>query len=179
MITVTPDTFTKVKFSADEIVAVVEKMLELVPGVDPSLDVQLAIAEDEPTTRVSISSLDPVVFEVDSGALENTRDPRTFGEEMASNSIGRLLFEYLDRTDGSFGAPPLGEPTDLRHRSAWAVYCYGRVSRLGVRVYRPKHLYDFRNRLGFSDAADAVFDRLWAADGLVWSDIDALATSTS
>jgi len=114
------------------------------------------------------------VLLVDSGALEDTRIPQTFGSEMATNTFGRLLFEYHDRQTPGFGAPALGEPSDLAQRVAWDVYCYGRLSRLGVRVYRPKHVYNFRNRLGFSDAADAVFDRLWSGEGLTWPEIAAM-----
>ena len=54
---------------------------------------------------------------------------------------------------------------------AWAVYCYGRATRLGYRVYKPKYLYDFRNRHGFTDDADADYERLWTAENLIWSQI--------
>jgi hypothetical protein len=55
----------------------------------------------------------------------------------------------------------------------------GRLVRLGFTHYdnRQRRLYHFRNRHGFSDAADDAFDRLWMADGLAWSDIAALSES--
>ncbi len=174
MITVTPSSFTKVKFEVDPIETVATEMVSRVGGLPDDFSVELIIKEDEPTTRMTITSLDPVVFTMDSGALEDTRDPRTFGEEMAQNSIGRLLYEFSDRTSEDFAAPALGEPADFALRIAWDTYCYGRVSRLGVRVYRPKHLYNFRNRLGFTDEADRMFERLWMAESLTWADIVAL-----
>ena len=36
-------------------------------------------------------------------------------------------------------------------------------------------LYAFRNRHGFTDAADAAFDQLWTADDLTWDGITALS----
>ena len=51
----------------------------------------------------------------------------------------------------------------------------GRIGRLGHRVQRQRRLYHFRNRHGFTDAADAAFDRLWSGEGLTWADIVALS----
>jgi hypothetical protein len=59
--------------------------------------------------------------------------------------------------------------------SAWQAYCVGRLHRLGHRVQRQRRLYHFRNRHGFTDEADAAFDRLWTADALTWSEITALS----
>ena len=60
---------------------------------------------------------------------------------------------------------------------AWDVYCIGRLVRLGFKHYdnRQRRLYHFRNRHGFTDAADEAFERLWTADDLTWSDIAALS----
>jgi hypothetical protein len=60
---------------------------------------------------------------------------------------------------------------------AWDAYCVGRLVRLGYTHYdnRQRRLYHFRNRHGFSDAADEAFDRLWIGDGLSWSDIVGLS----
>lgn len=171
MIRIAPDTFTKVEFSTEEIRAVASEVMHRVDGIADDLDVELVIDEDQPTTRMAIASVDPVVFHLDSGALENTREPRRFGVEMASVSLASLFVEYLDRVDPSFGAPPVGEPADFAQKIAWSAYTHGRVQRLGYRVHQPKHRYNFRNRHGFSDAADQAFDALWSASGLTWADI--------
>jgi hypothetical protein len=55
---------------------------------------------------------------------------------------------------------------------AWQVYCVGRLGRLGHQVQRQRRLYHFRNRHGFTDAADEAFDRLWSGEGLTWADIE-------
>lgn len=171
MITVRPDSFTKVEFTVDEVVAVAAEVMGRVDGVDPELDVELVIDEDQPTTRTAIVSLDPVEFRLDSGALEDTRNPRHLGVEAASVTLAALFVEHLDRLDPVFGAPPVGEPSDLALKIAWSAYTHGRVQRLGYRVHQPKHRYDFRNRHGFSDAADEAFDGLWSATDLTWADI--------
>jgi hypothetical protein len=36
---------------------------------------------------------------------------------------------------------------------------------------RQRRLYHFRNRHGFTDVADAVFERVWGADGLSWAEL--------
>ena len=174
MVTVEPTSFTKVGFATEEILGVATEVMGRIEAVPDNLEVELVIDEDQPTTTMAITSLDPVVFALDSGALEDTRHPRQFGVEMASVSLASLFIEYLDRIDDSFGAPELGEPTDFAEKIAWSAYTHGRVQRLGYRIHKPKHLYNFRNRHGFSDAADQVFEALWEATDLTWADILAL-----
>jgi hypothetical protein len=87
--------------------------------------------------------------------------------------LGRLLFEVRDRLDPAFAdAPPAGALT-LQQSSAWQAYCVGRLGRLGYKVQRQRRLYHFRNRHGFTDAADAAFDRLWQGEGLGWAEVQA------
>jgi hypothetical protein len=52
------------------------------------------------------------------------------------------------------------------------------MARLGYPVQRQRRLYHFRNRHGFSDTADVVFERLWQAEGLTWADIQAACDET-
>lgn len=174
MVAVRPDVFTLVAFEPGPIAELFDDLAARVPGL-PDLDnAVIEVDQDKPTTRVALTSIDPPVFSVDSGALENTKQPRTFGAQHAGESLGRLLFELADRTDPDFGAPAVGEPTDLARKVAWDAYCFGRLSRLGHRIHKPRHLYNFRNRHGFSDAADATFEQLWSATNLTWADIEAV-----
>lgn len=173
MISVSPSTFTKVEFRLDQIVAVVEEVQSTI-GAGTRLDgadVELVINEDQPTARMAITSLDPIVFALDSGAFEDTRVPREFGVEIGSVSLASLFLEYLDRTSDAFGAPEIGQPSDLADKIAWSVYTHARVQRAGYRVHKPKHLYNFRNRHGFSDAADQAFEALWAGNDLTYAQI--------
>jgi len=178
MITISPTSFTKVEFTTEEILGVAAEVMGRIDGIPDGLAVELVIDEDQPTTRMAISSLAPLVFALDSGALEDTRHPRHFGVEMASVSLASLFVEYLDRVDEAFGAPEVGEPSDFADKIAWSAYTHGRVQRLGYRVHKPKHLYNFRNRHGFSDAADRAFEALWSATNLTWAEILALCPET-
>lgn len=177
MTSVSPESFELVHYDAAEIGRVFDSVLDTIPGLPDGLDVSISVKEDLPTTRGWIDSLDPLALTVESGALENTRAPRTFGEEAASASFARLLLEYRDRLDPAFGAPSLDVEIDYDDRISWHVYCYGRATRLGHRVFKPRYLYDFRNRHGFTDAADANYEMLWEAESLTWSDISGLAPS--
>jgi hypothetical protein len=90
-----------------------------------------------------------------------------------------LLFRVRDRLDPAFGDPAADDKLSLPQSVAWDAYCVGRLVRLGFTHYdnRQRRLYHFRNRHGFSDAADDAFERLWTADGLTWSDVTALSDS--
>lgn len=169
--TVVPQTFELVQFDADEIEAAFVEMAAQVPGLPANLTAEIQVDEEISTTRMAVASVEPLVLTLESGALENLKQPRTFGEVAAANSFGRLLFEVADRLSPEFGAPEIGEPSDLGQRVAWDAYCHGRVARLGVRTYKPKYIYNFRNRHGFTDAADATFETLWSASDLTWADI--------
>lgn len=178
MISVTPDTFTKVMFDVAEIRDAAKRAAELVRGFDDSRSFELAVDEERMTTRIRISSLTPLVLGIDSGALEEAKRPRTLSQGRTTSTVARLLAEVADREFSDFGAPELGEPSDLSIRVAWDVYCYGRISRLGLSVQKAALRYNFRNRVGFSDTADAAFDRLWNADSLTYADIVSLAGHT-
>jgi hypothetical protein len=93
--------------------------------------------------------------------------------------LGRLFFRIRDRLDPAFGEPPPDSELSLAQSTAWDAYAVGRAVRLGYPASRQRRLYRFRNRHGFSDTADAVFDRLWNAEGLTWADIQAAVDETA
>ena len=64
---------------------------------------------------------------------------------------------------------------DLAHRVAWDVYAVGRLQQLGYDSQRQRRLYGFRNRHGFTDAADAAFEQLWTSSDLTWDDLTRLS----
>jgi hypothetical protein len=170
-----PETFSMVLFDAAEIRAIVEKLQgEL--GLPADLSITVDVDETTPMGRALLSSLDPVVLSIESGALEDPKRPRMIDPDGATDVIGRLLFELRDRLDPAFGDAPADDDLTLPQSVAWQVYCVGRLGRLGHRVQRQRRLYQFRNRHGFTDIADAAFDRLWTAEGLSWSEIDAIST---
>jgi len=175
VIVVQPETYTKVSFDAGVIATLAQRALESVAPLPDDLDVTVNIEEDNATNRVKITSVDPAVFDVDGGAVENYKQPRTVGDLEATISFTRLFLELSDRLSESFAAPALDDEVTLAHRMAWDINLFGRTARHGLRIHQPRYRYNFRNRHGFSDAADQVFDTLWAADELTWAEIVALS----
>jgi len=65
----------------------------------------------------------------------------------------------------------------LPQMAAWETYCAGRLTRMGLRINKQRWLYNFRNRHGFTDVADAAFETLWSADNLTWNDVRSISAS--
>jgi hypothetical protein len=173
-VSVTPEQFTMVKFEAPAIAAVVERLVgEL--GLPDDAEVRVEVDESTPLGRARVASLEPITIAVESGALEDPKRPRQLSEEGTADVVGRLLFRVRDRLDPSFGSAPADDELPLPHSVAWDVYAVGRLARLGHRSQRQRRLYHFRNRHGFTDAADAAFERLWSADGLTWAEISSIS----
>jgi len=176
-VTVTPETFSLVNFDAAEIRSVVEKLIPAI-GLPADLDVRIEIDEATPLGQARIASYgDPIVITVESGALEDPKRPRRVSVSGSADVLGRLLFRIHDRRNDAFGEPPPDADLTIAESVSWDVYCIGRLVRLGFKHYdnRQRRLYHFRNRHGFTDAADEAFERLWTADDLAWSDIVALS----
>jgi hypothetical protein len=167
-----PETFSLVQYDAGEIRALVERLAAEI-GLPAELTVRVEVDETTPLGNARLSSIDPPVLSLESGALEDAKAPREMSPVGAADVLGRLLFELRDRLDPRFAdAPDVGALT-LPQASAWQAYCVGRLGRLGYTVQRQRRLYHFRNRHGFTDAADASFDRLWRGEDLEWADIQA------
>ena len=111
----------------------------------------------------------------ESGAFEDTRQPRQLSDSATATSLGRVLLRARDRLTGGFGEAPPDDELSLAQMAAWETYCVGRLERIGVRANQQRWRYNFRNRHGFHDGADAAFDRLWASDGLTWGELDEIS----
>lgn len=171
---VRPESFSMVSFDAAEIRAIVEALVAEI-GLPADTRVTVEVDETTPMGRAQVESIDPVVITAESGALEDVKRPRELSERSTADVIGKLLLSVRDRMDPDFGDPPLDDDLSLPHSAAWEAYCVGRLGRLGHPVQRQRRLYQFRNRHGFTDAADAAFDRLWSAERLTWPDITAIS----
>lgn len=172
--TVEPERFTLVDFDSAEIAALLESLLDEI-GLD--VPVVLRVDQTTPLGYATITSADPVILSVESGALEDPRTVRAFSPSGAANVLGRLLFRVRDRLDPEFGDPPADGALTLEQAAAWDAYCVGRLVRLGHHHFdeRQRRLYQFRTRHGFSDAGDAAFVALWDGEGLTWADVAALS----
>jgi hypothetical protein len=173
-VAVRPETYSMVFFDAAEVRTIVEKLVAEI-GLPGDLSVTVEVDETTPMGRARVASIDPLLITAESGALEDVKRPRQLSVEGTIDVLGKLLFSVLDRLDPAFGDPPADDDLTLQESVAWEVYCVARLGRLGHPVQRQRRLYQFRNRHGFTDAADAAFDHLWTAEDLTWDDI----TSTS
>ena len=176
-VVVTPAAFTMVTFDHDRIVELASEVAEKV-GLPADLEVRVEIDETTPLGRTKVTSLDPVTLSVQGGAFENAKVPRTLSDKDVVDVVGRLLFRVKDRLDPAFADAPPDEELTLAQHTAWDAYACGRCERVGYQPAKPRRQYHFRNRHGFSDVADAVFERLWSADGLGWADLDAACKET-
>lgn len=168
-VTVVPERFTMVDFNADRVADLVAGMARQVglPEVGVSA-VTVEVDETVPLGRAQLVGLEPVRLQVESGGFENPKRLRQLSEPKVQTVSGLLLLHARDRLDPSFDAPAFGEDITLAHQVAWDVYAVGRLERLGHVVQRQRRLYHFRNRHGFTDAADEAFERLWTAPSLTW-----------
>lgn len=174
-VTVTPETWVFVDFDTERIAAIAATLLgEL--GLDLSLRIE--VDEGTPLARASVPSIEPLIIAVESGAFEDPKRPRQLSERSTADVLGRLLFRCHDRLDPAFGEVPRDEDLTMAQTTAWDVYAVGRQSRLGYPVSRQRRLYHFRNRHGFSDTADAAFERLWSGTDLTWAHILAACDAT-
>ena len=177
-VTVKPAEFTLVLFDAARIAALVADVAGRFQ-LPEDLDITIDVDERSPLARTALASIDPPVIAVEGGALEEPRQPRHLSEEAVAVTAARLLARVVDRRDPTFGPAPDEAALTLAQADAWDAYALGRAQRLGIEVREPRWRYRFRMRHGFTDQADRVFDRLWAAEGLAWADVDAACAETA
>ena len=175
---VTPQEFVMVTFDAARIAELAGEVADKV-GLAGDAVLRIEVDEQEPLGRTTVVSLDPITIKVEGGAFEDAKRPRQMSDRGIVDVLGRLLFRVRDRLDPAFGPAPADDELTLQQQTAWDAYAVGRAERSGLPVQRARRLYHFRNRHGFSDVADAVFERLWRAESLTWADIDAACAETA
>lgn len=177
-VTVAPQTFRFVKFDSAVVTRVAQ---DLAASLDMHQPLNIEIDETTPLGRVSATfgtgANDAINIKVESGAFEDSKRPREQSEVATAINLGRILLRVRDRLRGGFGEAPIDEDLTLRQMAAWETYCAGRLSRLGLKVNQQRWIYNFRNRHGFTDAADAAFAQIWAADALTWGELEAISTA--
>lgn len=175
-IRVLPETFEFVAFDAAYTARIAERVTALLGMED--LDVVIDVNESSPLTRIDID-VQPglVTIRPHSGALEDTRLPMQQSELATTVTIARGLLKGRDRLRGGFENAPADADLSLAQIAAWDTYIMGRISRLEIKVIKQAWVYNFRNRHGFSDGADTIFERVWSSDDLDWDTLDELSRS--
>jgi len=169
-VVVTPSVFSLVNFDPADIVRIAER-LRVEVGLPADLAIRVEVDENSPTGRVSTTSIDPLVVTVEGGAFENPKQIRSLSEPNVADVLGVAFEQAVDRLDPEFGAPEPDADVSLAQRVAWDITAVGRLDKLGHRVQRPRRLYQFRNRHGFTDASDAAFEQLWARRPATWQEL--------
>jgi len=169
--TLLPEQFSLVEYDPADVLGVIEEAAALV-GFPTDVDVVVEVDEElfAPLVGCASDVVDGRAHVWISGAnLEDVTKPRHFSAERSRLDFVIALLRAKDRTGPDFtDAPPDAELT-LAERAAWEVWGEGRAERLGVPIRRQRRLYDYRLQHGFTDVADAVFERLWSAETVTWA----------
>ena len=167
-----------VNYVASEIVAAIEEISERV-GIPADAEVVIDINEKTPLGRSRLTSTSPITITVEGGAIEEPTKPRSWSRRNTDIVVGRLLLRAKDRLGAGFADAPGEDELTVVQQAAWDAYSFGRLQRLGYDGRKPRAVYHFRNRHGFNDAADTVFERLWNAEDLTWADLAAACDETA
>jgi hypothetical protein len=159
-------------FDAPTITLLAERVVSAV-GLD--CDVTIEVDDSTPAIITEIVRVEPdVELHIAGGAIEHRKRIRQLGHDETLEVLGRLLFRAADRRSPGFADAPAESELDVRQHACWEIYAVGRGVRAGLPGSAPRRRYQLRNRVGFSDAVDVLFDTLWTADGLTWQDLVAL-----
>ena len=176
-LTVTPDTYNFVAFDTAYTTRIAEHMATQL-GLD-DIDVLIAINENSSLTRIEVEVTDSLItITPHSGALEDTRRPRQQSELNTTITMARGMLRARDRLRGGFAEAPADTELSLPQAAIWDTYIMGRIAHMDIQVNKQAWVYNFRNRHGFSDAADAVFEKVWNSSSSTWAELNALSAST-
>jgi hypothetical protein len=179
-ITVTPNPFTLVPYDAAEIAALVEEAASQA-GISSGVDIALTVDEElfAPLTGHMSDVIDGrIVLWISGGNFEDNKRPCHFSADQARVDLAIMMLRAKDRLSDDFAAAPLDHELSRGERVAWDTYAAGRAQRLGLDIRRPRQLYDFRLQHGFTDVADAAFQRCWDAERITWQGIREIAKET-
>jgi hypothetical protein len=179
-ITVHPDPFTLIEYDAKVIAGIVEDAAALAefPTV---VDIHLEVDEElfAPLVGTAADVVDGKAALWISGAnFEDNRRPRHFSGDQAKNDLTVMLLRAKDRLSDDFKDAPPDNQLSRGERIAWDTYAVGRASRMGIPIRQPRQIYDFRLQHGFTDVADAAFERCWNADSMTWAGIQEICKET-
>ena len=176
-LTVTPDTYNFVAFDTAYTARIAELMATQL-GLD-DIDILIAVNENSSLTRIDIDVTDSLItIAPHSGAMEDTRRPRQQSELNTTITMARGMLRARDRLRGGFADAPVDTELSLPQAAIWDTYIMGRIAHMDIEVNKQAWVYNFRNRHGFSDAVDAVFEKVWNVSNTTWAELNALSAQT-
>lgn len=178
MIGVKPEEFTLVDYDAAQVRRLVEKAATLAGVTDVLVDVDEELPL--PLTGFTVDVVDGRgEIWISGGSLENGRDPTHVHPDFAAVELTAAMLRVRDRMQPGFADAPVDDELTDRDRAAWETWAYGRCARMGLAVREQRSRYALRLYHGFTDATDAAFERLWAADELSWRELVAIGEQTA
>jgi hypothetical protein len=179
-VTVTPDPFTLIAYDGAEIAAIVEDVAALI-GIPSDVEIQLDVDEElfAPLVGHMTDVVDGrIVIWISGANFEDNRRPRTFSAEQARRDLTITMLRAHDRLSEGFADAPPDDALTRAERAAWDVYAVGRAERLGMPVRRQAQIYEYRLQHGFTDNADAAFERLWTTPSTTFAAIREVCAET-
>ena len=179
-VTIAPENFTLVPYDAGEIIAIVEDIAAL---IDFPTDVAIDIDVDEELFAPLTGHMSDVVdgrarIWISGANFEDKKKPRHFSATQARDDLTVAMLRAKDRLSPDFATTPGDGELTRAERAAWDVWAHGRAAKLGVKLRRQALLYEYRLQHGFTDIADAAFDRLLDADTMTWEGIREVCRET-
>jgi hypothetical protein len=173
----TPETFTMVKFDAAELLAIAESAATGV-GVPDDVAINIEVDEALPLPLIA-SAVDASSGSIDSwfsgGCFESPKYQAELEPDVSKTEFGAAFLRGRDRLDGGFENAPPDADISERQRAIWDVYTDGRLDQLGgFLMNEPRRRYTYRLRCGFNDVADAEYQRLWKTPSLSWAELEAV-----
>lgn len=176
-LTVTPDTYNFVAFDTAYTARIAERMATQL-GLD-DIDILIAVNENSSLTRIDIDvTASLITIAPHSGAMEDTRRPRQQSELNTTITLARGMLRARDRLRGGFADAPADTELSLPQAAIWDTYILGRIAHMDIEVNKQAWVYNFRNRHGFSDTVDAVFEKVWNLSNTTWTELNALSANT-
>jgi hypothetical protein len=177
---VQPDPFRLIEYDAAEIASILDDCAAAV-GLPSNVDIDLDVDEElfAPLVGHTTDVVDGrIKLWISGGNLEDNRRPRHFSADQARRDFTLQLLRAQDRLSEDFADAPADGALSRGERAAWDAYTQGRAARMGLAVRRQATLYEFRLQHGFTDVADAAFERCWNAESMTWDGIREICKET-
>jgi hypothetical protein len=174
-ISLTPEAFTLVKFDAAELLAIAQTAADNV-GVPTNIKIDIEVDEALPHPLVASASEvgdGTMSLWFSGGSFEDSKHQAILTPEGSLLELASAFLRGRDRMDGGFEDAPADGNISERQRVIWDTYTEGRLNRQGgYLINEPRRRYTYRLRCGFSDVADAEYERLWKAESLSWAELE-------
>lgn len=166
-----PEEFTLVLFEASRMRELVDEVLLAISAprdLNITLEVDEELAQPMTASYVDVED-DRILLWYSGGNFEHTKEARVLDEERARRELGVGILRGMDRLSPEFaGAPRDNELSDAQ-RLLWEVSADARCVRAGIPTREDRLRYVYRLACGFSDTADAAYEKAWSGGFSTWA----------